>query len=190
MWALKGGFNECFTEGEISEKSFWKVYFVEKEWSLNVFVGRQEKAIVALLQKTGWRTGEKNKNWAISKDDEEHNGKQSLSKEALEMVNLVSVQKHIYRHSYTKTFQLPKIQFSVLGWVSNPVTRKMPFSKTGLPRLCSQVCYCLRAFIDRGCFLKWMFTINTRSNLGSVLRFHSCVAANSKNVKYAFLLLL
>lgn len=41
-----------------------------------------------------------------------------------------------------------------------------------------------------GMLLKWMFTINTMSNLGSVLRFHSCVAANSKNVKYAFLLLL
>lgn len=35
-----------------------------------------------------------------------------------------------------------------------------------------------------------MFTINAMSNLGSLLSFHSCVAGNSKNVKYAFLLLL
>jgi len=38
--------------------------------------------------------------------------------------------------------------------------------------------------------LKWTFTINTKSKLGSVFRFHSCVAANSKNVKYALWTLL
>lgn len=36
--------------------------------------------------------------------------------------------------------------------------------------------------------LKGVFTINTKSILGSVLRFHSCVDASSKNVKHAVLL--
>lgn len=35
-----------------------------------------------------------------------------------------------------------------------------------------------------------MFTTNTTSTTGSAPRFHSCAAANSKNVEYALLLLL
>lgn len=43
------GIKECFTQGEISETGSWKGSFVAKEWSLNVFVGRPEKAIEELL---------------------------------------------------------------------------------------------------------------------------------------------
>lgn len=38
-----------------------------------------------------------------------------------------------------------------------------------------------------GMLLKWIFTVNTMSDLGSVLRFHSCAPDNSKYVKHTSL---